>query len=104
MEDNITRAIYALHSGVNNSDLDINCKQTLNVLLDKLAIYYEKRYQKIAKKHNNNIELIHLNSALTDYIVAINNAIKEKNDVFQITSMINKEIDTLDRKRYFKIK
>ncbi len=92
----IKTAIIRLSYSVQNSELQPNEKKMLMQALKKIAVYYVdgiKEIDKHREKMGYRFALERLDSALVDYMVAINDTIKGKNDVIKVVNMIYKEIN-----------
>ncbi len=90
-EDTITRAIDALISSTDESELASNEKMALKILLDKLLAYYNQKVIMLSK-YKNDDKIMELRTFMTDIIVEINNILKQKVDVFYFINTINKKI------------
>ena len=104
---NIVHALLSLDKRVNDSELSNNEKNALKVLTEKLLKYYKKKIEEINKTSNFYIARnkdFKLTSEMTDYIVAINDAIKRKIDTFSVANTITRQINTEEKKGFFKIK
>ena len=106
VNDNITRALVALHMEINQSNLGENEKAALNHLVDKLIVFYVNHYNEIMKYDENikDRKMTILTTLMTDYIVSINDTVEGKNDAFCISNMIYKDINYDDGKGQFKKK
>lgn len=104
---NIVHALLSLDKRVNDSELSNNEKNALKVLIEKLLKYYKKKIEEINKTSNFYIARnkdFKLTSEMTDYIVAINDAIKRKIDTFGVANTITRKINAEEKKGFFKIK
>ncbi len=104
--DSISRALIALSSEVDNSNLSLDDKNALKHLIEKLSTFYKIHYDAIMECNVNiiNKKIPILVSLMTDYIVAINDTIRGKNSAINIVSMIHKELNYDDGKGQFKRK
>ena len=102
--DTITRALMALESEVDDSNLKLEEKDALKRLIDKLLFFYKDHYNEIMKYDSHTIQkkMTILTGLMTDYIVSINDTIVGKNDAYCIINMIFKEINYDDGKGQFK--
>lgn len=103
----ICKALDALHGSIDNSSLNDNEKNALDLLVDKLKVYFNGEINEIANMGNQaqaerrkNV----LYSFMTDYLVAINDTIAGMNDTFSVVNRIYKEINYDYKKGKFKIK
>ena len=101
----IQNALKMLYSCVDKSSLPLNEKNGLKRLIKTLDVYYVNKYDSIENsldydtiRHRLNL----LTSQMTDYIVAINDTLKGKNNAFYIINMIYKEINYDEKKGIFK--
>ena len=103
----IINALLALSRNVNKSLLNVKEKNAIMVLLDKLIKYYNKQKDNIKNTTNiyvaRNKELV-VSTAMTDYIVAINDSINGLNDVFAVVNSIGRKINAVDKKEKNKVK
>ena len=107
MGNNISKALLALHENVSNSALSDSEKNFLKVLIEKIIIYYSSEYKKIEERHqyfDYIYKLERLSAQMTDYIVAINDTINGKNDLYLVVNRIYKEMNYDDKKGVFKRK
>ncbi len=94
-------ALIALSKEVLKYNYPEGVKNALNKLLEILSYYYVERYLELVMDNNH---LIEFSSRMTDYIVAINDTVNGKNDVFCVVNAIYKEINYDDKKGVFKRK
>ena len=108
MENNrVLNALDALYNNTDNSKLLFGEKNALEKLIECLKCYFINECNKI----NNSIDVETINhhlsllyTRMTDYIVAINDTLKGKNDAYSIVNFIYKEINYDDKKGRFKRK
>lgn len=107
-KDIITNALMALRNVVDNLTLNINEKNILQILMEKLMTYYKNQCIEIENhKEDKKIYIskkARLVSEMTDYIVSLNDAINGKNDIVGIVNIIYKEINYDEKKGVFKRK
>lgn len=95
--DIIIRAYRALQKELVTSVLSDNEKHAINLLIEKLIAYYDKRLSILKKKDINfnptNEKAEILNGFMTDVLVDINTIIRGGIDVYYFISVINKRLN-----------
>ena len=105
-KNGIINALNALVNEVDNSNLIKGEKEILKKLINKLIIFYSNKYDEIIKHDDATIKkkLSLLQVVITDYIVAINDTVIGKNDVYAIVNMVNKDVNDSELKKQLKKK
>jgi hypothetical protein len=103
----ILNALQALSRNVGKSLLNVKEKNAIMVLLDKLIKYYNIQRENISKTTNFYVARnkdFEVSTTMTDYIVAVNDSINGRNDVFSVVNSINRKINVVEKKKFFKVK
>ena len=102
----VINAFKSLVNEVDNSNLKNSEKELLKRLINKLIIFYSNKYDEIIKHDSVTLKkkLSVLQVVMTDYIVAINDTVIGKNDVYAIVNMVNKDVNDGELKKELKKK
>ena len=103
----ILLALNGLVKDLNKAILNEQQKNALRVSIDKLTNYYNNKIKEIDNTTNFYVARnkdFKLTSIVTEYIVAIDYAIKGINDCFNVANAINKTVNYKEKKKLFKIK
>ncbi len=106
-KDSIIKTFNVLRVNTFNSNLTDSEKNALKILIDKLEVYYLKQYSDVfecAPKDRSVRKEAMFCSVFTDHVVAVNDTINGKYDVYSIVNTIYKEINYDEKKGRFKIK
>ena len=97
--DIIKNANRSLQARIMESNLPGNEKKALEVLLEKLNIYYDKKMNLISKKSSNSAKQKETNSLIcfmTDILVEVNSVLIGNNDIYYFVSLVNKKLHDKD--------
>ena len=86
-----------------NTNYSVEEKEAINLLLDKVKIYYLKQLSTLSKKYNNKTKIMQLQSEVVDILVELNTLLNHNIDAFYFIEEINKIIHDDELDKYIRI-